>query len=296
MLRLRIVTRPLCKEFTPHGRRATVAVLASNKPEVLSPIGGCLSLCSQQAVPVPFSSKFSFSVALQARGLTSAALREVPSSSHPSRTLQQPISPAVLSKPTVAQARFAGRLLGCKRKRKNCRTRTVHQKGLGKRMEFKWIKRAPRTRVPMYENSRRHVIWDHHKRRWMVMWYRHGIQVFRTFSARANSHRWEQSRQRAIIFYNMLKQGGKLGRPKPDQCRSGVRGVFFDKEERAWVARWNDMGLKKFAVFSTEDHGFSEAYTRAVQTRVQHVRQQHQFMFQRTRWRGQRQHFGSPRT
>ena len=23
---------------------------------------------------------------------------------------------------------------------------------------------------------------------------------------------------------------GKLGSPKPDQCRSGVRGVFFDKE------------------------------------------------------------------
>ena len=23
---------------------------------------------------------------------------------------------------------------------------------------------------------------------------------------------------------------GKLGTPKPDQCRSGVRGVFFDKQ------------------------------------------------------------------
>jgi len=128
------------------------------------------------------------------------------------------------------------------------------------------------------------------------MWYRHGMQVFRTFSARSNSLKFEQSRQRAILFYKMLEQGGKLGRPKPDQCRSGVRGVFYDKEEQAWVARWSDMGLKKYAVYAVEEHGFTDAYTKAVQIRVQHVRQQHQFMFQRTRWRGQRAHLGTPRT
>ena len=63
---------------------------------------------------------------------------------------------------------------------------------------------------------------------------------------------------------------GKLGRPKPDQCRSGVRGVFFDKqaphsdapwerdvngpslEEKAWVARFSNCGMKTYAMFSTE--------------------------------------------
>jgi len=172
------------------------------------------------------------------------------------------------------------------------RTRTVQQKGLGKRMEMYWPSQQHRTRVPLYENSRGHVIWDDRLSRWMVMWYRHGMQVFRTFSCRDKS-KFEQSRMRAILFYQQLQNYGKLGKPKPDQCRSGVRGVFFDKEERSWVSRWSDCGLKKYAVFSTEEKGFAEAYSAAVKTRVQTVRQNHQFVFQRTRWRGKRQPLGT---
>eukprot|EP00811_Abedinium_folium_P035604 NODE_8383_length_1499_cov_6.336006.p2 GENE.NODE_8383_length_1499_cov_6.336006~~NODE_8383_length_1499_cov_6.336006.p2 ORF type:complete len:311 (+),score=18.89 NODE_8383_length_1499_cov_6.336006:245-1177(+) len=193
--------------------------------------------------------------------------------------------------PTVEQVRYAGRLLGFKRKGKGDRTRTIQQTGLGKRMEFVWPRRRHRTRVPLYENSRRHIIWDHRMRVWMVMWYRHGIQVFRTFSAR-RSYKFEQSRMRAIIFYQQLQNAGKLGRPKPDQNRAGVRGVFFDKDERAWVAKWNDCGLKKYAVYRTEEMGFAEAYRAAVRMRVQTIRRNHQFMMQRTRWRTRRRPLG----
>jgi len=128
----------------------------------------------------------------------------------------------------------------------------------------------------------------------MVMWYRHGIQVFRAFKARGSQ--FEQGRAHAILFFKQLKNAGKLGRPKPDQCRSGVRGVFFDKEERAWVARWSDCGLKKYAVYGTQEMGFAEAYRAAVRTRVQTVRQMHQFVFQRTRWKGQRRPLGMAQT
>lgn len=128
----------------------------------------------------------------------------------------------------------------------------------------------------------------------MVMWYRQGIQVFRTFNAKAG--KFEQGRACAIKFYEHLQRAGKLGRPKPDQSRSGVRGVFFDKEERSWVARWSDMGLKKYAVYSTEDLGFQQAYRKAVQMRVQTIRDKHQFIFQRTRWRGQRRPLGQSQT
>lgn len=146
----------------------------------------------------------------------------------------------------------------------------------------------------MYENSRRHVIYDHSKKKWMVMWYRHGMQVFRAFPAK--NGRFEQGRACAIMFFQTLLRAGKLGKPKPDQCRSGVRGVYFDKEERAWVARWSHSGLKKYAVYSTEKHGFQPAYTEAVSTRVQSVRANHQFVFQRTRWRGQRRPLGQRQT
>lgn len=197
--------------------------------------------------------------------------------------------------PMSQQVRFAGRKLGMKRKRKNSRTRTVHQKGLGKRMEMYWpVHDMHRMRIPMYENSRRHVIYDHRMKKWMVMWYRHGMQVFRWFSAKGSS--FESARTRAILFFKQLQLGGKLGTPKPDQCRSGVRGVFFDKQEKSWVARWSNCGMKTYAMFNTEEMPFQEAYKRAVTTRIQNVRQNHQFLFQRTRWRGQRRPLGSPQT
>lgn len=203
--------------------------------------------------------------------------------------------PAALLGPLAQQARAAGRTGGFKRKKKASRTRTVHQRGLGKRMEMYWPQHdSHRTRVPLYENSRRHVIWDHRLRKWMVMWYRNGIQVFRAFGGRGI--KFEQGRACAILFYKQLLHAGKLGKPKPDQCRSGVRGVFFDKDERAWVTRWTHCGLVKFGVYKTEEMGFKEAYEAAVRQRTTVLRQYHQFVFQRTRWKGQRRPLGQSQT
>jgi len=206
------------------------------------------------------------------------------------------VPPTQLMGAAGQQIRFAGRIWGLKRKKKSDYTRTVQQKGLGKRIEMYWPKKAHRLRVPMYENSRRHVVWDQRLRRWMVMWYRNGIQVFRWFSARGGGVKFEQARMQAIACYQQLQNAGKLGRPKPDQNRAGVRGVYFDKEERSWVARWSDQGLQKHAVFNTQEMGFSEAYKEAVRWRIQSIRQVHKFVLQRTRWRGKRQPLGTPRT
>lgn len=162
-------------------------------------------------------------------------------------------------------------------------------------MEMYWPQHdARRSRVPLYENSRRHVIYDQRLKKWMVMWYRQGMQVFRAFPAK--SGKFEQGRACAILFYKTLERAGKLGQPKPDQCRSGVRGVFFDKDEKTWVARWSSTGMKKHAVFSTERLGFKESYTSAVQARVNALRQNHQFFFQRNRWKGQRRALGQRQT
>lgn len=198
--------------------------------------------------------------------------------------------------PISVQVRFAGRIGGVKRKKRSDWVETIHQRGLGKRMEFFWPKGKSRTRVPMYENSRRHVIYDHNMKRWLVMWYRHGMQVFKAFGAQKPSIKFEQARMRAIVFYKKLKDAGKLGRPKPDQCRSGVRGVVFDRDERAWVAKWNHCGLRMHAVYGTQELGFEEAYKRAVRSRVHAIRDQHKFVFQRTRWKGKRRPLGTHQT
>lgn len=196
----------------------------------------------------------------------------------------------------VVQQRFAGRLGGLRRKGRNQKPRTIQQKGLGKRMEFFYPEKATRKRIPLYENSRRHLIWDHRMHKWMVMWYRNGMQVFKAFSARGRAETFEQARGRAIFFYKQLENTGKLGRPKPDQCRSGVRGVYFDKDERAWVAKWNDGGMRKYMVYKTTELGFQEAYKSAVSTRLQSLQPYHKFVFQRTRWRSRRAPLGTSKT
>eukprot|EP00747_Dinoflagellata_sp_TGD_P167076 gnl/TRDRNA2_/TRDRNA2_190901_c0_seq1.p1 gnl/TRDRNA2_/TRDRNA2_190901_c0~~gnl/TRDRNA2_/TRDRNA2_190901_c0_seq1.p1 ORF type:complete len:285 (+),score=29.36 gnl/TRDRNA2_/TRDRNA2_190901_c0_seq1:67-921(+) len=246
----------------------------------------------QAAVPVAIARNASFSTLALARcGLPLQRLLGG-SRLHVPAPLVCPTSGAT----SIQTRNFAGRIGGFKRRKRSAKPRTVQQTGLGKRMEFFWPKGSHRSRVPMYENSRRHVIWDHSRRRWMVMWYRHGIQVFRTFNCRGDNSKFEQSRMRAIIFFQQLQNAGKLGKPKPDQNRSGVRGVFFDKGERSWVSRWNDCGLKKHAVFNTQEMGFAEAYKAAVRSRIQNMRQQHMFMFQRTRWRSKRHPLGMMKT
>lgn len=200
-----------------------------------------------------------------------------------------------VASPMALQVRWAGRAGQAKRKKKSDHPRTVHQKGLGKRMEMFWPQHDSfRPRVPMYENSRRHVIYAAHLKKWMVMWYRDGMQVFRTFPAKGS--RFEQGRARAIIFFKMLEKSGRLGTPKPDQCRSGVRGVFFDHEEKSWFAQYSSHGMKKLVAFDTQKYGFQTAYESAVRLRVQSVRQQHQFLFQRTRWKNRKLPLGMPIT
>lgn len=236
------------------------------------------------------SQKAAHSIALASRCISSLSLGGPLS---PARSSQLSRSPNHVLGSTSTQVRFAGRAGGFKRKKKSDWTESIHQRGLGKRMEFFWPKYANRTRIPLYENSRRHVIYDHRLKRWLVMWYRHGMQVFKGFGATNPSIKFEQGRMRAISFFQQLQSAGKLGRPKPDQCRSGVRGVVFDREELAWVARWNHCGMRMNAVYGTQDMGFEEAYKSAVQSRVHAMRDQHKFMFQRTRWKGKRKALGS---
>jgi hypothetical protein len=133
-------------------------------------------------------------------------------------------------------------------------------------------------------------------KKWLVMWYRHGMQVFKAFGAGSPGIKFEQGRMRALTFFRQLQISGKLGRPKPDQCRSGVRGVVFDREERAWVARWSHCGMRMNAVYGTQELGFEEAYRSAVRSRINAIRDQHKFVFQRTRWKGKRRPLGTMQT
>lgn len=185
-----------------------------------------------------------------------------------------------------AVRQFGGRAGGLKKKKKKKEPR-VMQTGLGKRMEFFWPKHHKVTRVPMYQNVRPNLVFDQHLRRWMVMWYRAGIQVFRPFTCKKQG--FEKARTKAIILMKQLASSGVLRRPpKPEKCRSGVRGVYFDPEERLWVAVWGEAGIRRFRAFSVLDMGFDEAYKAAVAVRKQKLADNHQFVMQRSRNRSGR--------
>jgi hypothetical protein len=115
--------------------------------------------------------------------------------------------------------------LGWPRKKRNDKPVTPLQTGLGKRMEFYWPGRTRRTRIPLYENSARNLVLDHRLQRWLVMWYRHGIQVFRAFPFRGRAENFEKSKIAALTLLKQLVVTGKLGSPGPDKCMSGYRGV-----------------------------------------------------------------------
>ncbi|KAF8820083.1 AP2 domain transcription factor AP2IX-6 [Cardiosporidium cionae] len=181
---------------------------------------------------------------------------------------------------------FAGRSGGMKRKKTRHSPRVI-QTGLGRRFEFFWPKKSRRLRIPMYANSRPNIVYDQHLKRWLVTWYRNGIQVFRPFSCKEGQ--FEVARKRALTLLKHLK-GIKATRrlPAPDVNRSGVRGIYFDSDERLWVAVWNQAGIRRFKAFPVLQMGFDSAFRAAVAVRKQKVAENHQFVMQRSRWRSGR--------
>lgn len=186
--------------------------------------------------------------------------------------------------------------LGFKRKRKNQYLKTPFQTGTAKRMELFWTPEQRRMRVPFYQNSRPNFIYDARMRQWLVMWYRHGIQVFKAFKIRRRSERFEKARMEALVLHNQLEKSGKLGRSGPDRALSGVRGVMYDRDENAWVASWMETGTRRYAIHPVTKMGFDEAYKQAVAARVKSLRDNYQFTLQRTRVKGPRTYLGTSRT
>jgi hypothetical protein len=182
------------------------------------------------------------------------------------------------------------------RKKINDKNVTPLQTGLAKRMEFYWPRRAHKTRVPLYQNSRNNLVYDHRFKRWLVMWYRHGIQVFKTFSHHGRAERFEKARMEALALHKQLEMAGKLGKPGPDKCMSGVRGVGYDRNERAWNCWWHESGVRRIKIFPVKEFGFDTAYKMAVATRTEKLRENFQFMMQRNRWRSSRQPLGTGKT
>jgi len=212
-----------------------------------------------------------------------------------------PSNPVRCSAPSSSlwdiQVRHAGRLGGCKRRRKSSYSKTPQQSGeLGKRMEFFWPKKSHRRRIPLWENSRQHVVYDARLRKWMTMWYKSGIQVFQTFSARNRSEKFERSRMKAIVLFQQLQNAKKLGSPGPERGRGGIRGVSFDQKEQSWIARWTESGLQRHKIYPIKEYGFHNAYKHAAKERLVNMEKNHMFQVHRSRLKGYRHPYGTTKT
>jgi hypothetical protein len=209
------------------------------------------------------------------------------------------MSPSVDVHTSSHQARFFGATaakLGFKRKRRNQYLKTPFQTGTAKRMELYWSAGQRRMRVPFYQNARPNLVYDARFKQWLVMWYRHGVQVFRSFKVRRRSERFEKARMEALVLHNQLERSGKLGRSGPDRALSGVRGVMYDRQENAWVTNWTETGTRRYAILPVSVNGFDQAYKKAVSIRLKKLRENYQFALQRTRIRGPRTYLGTSRT
>ncbi|CEM17867.1 unnamed protein product [Vitrella brassicaformis CCMP3155] len=190
----------------------------------------------------------------------------------------------------ATQSRYGGRSGGPLKRKKKPHDPRVIQTGLGHRMEFFWRKRERRTRYPLVQNVRPNLIWDSQFKRWLVMWYKGGFQVFRPFNATRD--RFERARAKAMILMRQLEKAGRLQKlPAPDICKSGVRGVFYDGEEKLWIAVWKQNGLRRFRCFPALEMGFDQAFKAAVAVRRQKLAEFHEFVPQRERIRTGREQY-----
>ncbi|CDR97205.1 hypothetical protein, conserved [Babesia bigemina] len=205
---------------------------------------------------------------------------------------------------------FAGRQRGLKRRKSKSEPRRI-QRAVGRRLELFYPKRARRTRIRLVQNSRGNVIFDPVLRRFLVVYYKQGVQVFRQF--RATGSRFEIARSRAIAFARQMAEehlrryrarpgasddalpspvGSNIinleNKLQPDCNLSGVRGVFFDAKSGAWVAVYKDAGVRKYRLFPTRELGFQNSYSQAVEFLRFALYRNHQFLHRRTRTRKNR--------
>ncbi|GIX61656.1 transcription factor with AP2 domain, putative [Babesia caballi] len=205
---------------------------------------------------------------------------------------------------------FAGRQRGLKRRKNKKEPRRIQQ-AVGRRLELFYPKGARKTRVRLVQNARGNVVFDPVLRRFLVVYYKQGVQVFRQF--RAHGSRFEIARSRAIAFARQMAEehlrrynarpgaaNGQAVAPvgsniinlesklQPDCNLSGVRGVFFDAKSGAWAAVYKDAGLRKYRLFPTRELGFQSSYAQAVEFLRFALYRNHQFLHRRTRTRKNR--------
>ncbi|ORM42367.1 uncharacterized protein BXIN_1109 [Babesia sp. Xinjiang] len=205
---------------------------------------------------------------------------------------------------------FAGRQRGLKRRKSKKEPRRIQQ-AVGRRLELFYPKGARKTRVRLIQNSRGNVVFDPVLRRFLVIYYKQGVQVFRQF--RAVGSKFEIARSRAIAFARQMATehlrrynarpgavDGSVTDPigsnwinlenklQPDCNLSGVRGVFFDTKTSAWAVAYKDAGVRKYRLFPTRELGFQNSYTQAVDFLRFALYRNHQFLHRRTRTRKNR--------
>ncbi|OEH78710.1 AP2 domain transcription factor ap2ix-6 [Cyclospora cayetanensis] len=187
---------------------------------------------------------------------------------------------------------FGGRAGGLKRRKRKADPGVLQQSGRGHRMEFFWPRKQRLLRVPLQQNSRPSLIYDLRFRRFLCCWTSNGQHVFRPFNCRSRGSGrdggrgvlqagaafghscaggFEGARAKSLVLLRQLQRQGKLTAElasskacKPEINRSGVRGVYFEPEERLWVAVWKEAGVRRFRAFSAVDLGFDTAYQAAV--------------------------------
>ncbi|CAG9471838.1 transcription factor with AP2 domain(s), putative [Plasmodium vivax] len=215
---------------------------------------------------------------------------------------------------------FSGRSGGLKRRKKRKDERVINTCA-GKRLEFFYPKKKRRQRIGLIQNSRKNIVYDNVLKRFLVYYYKQGIQVFRSFSCKKKRN-FESARNKAIILSKQYskrysKQIGreqKANKPPlnindssnlsakydhnlarnvkivPDKNKSGYRGVFYDSSEHAYICVYNEAGIRKFQIFKIQNNDYLEAYNLAVMCRRYKLFKNFQFVSQRNRIRSGRIH------
>ncbi|KAK2197996.1 AP2-ERF domain [Babesia duncani] len=202
---------------------------------------------------------------------------------------------------------------GLKRRKSKKEPKRI-QEAVGRRLELFYPAKARPIRIRLVQNSRGNVIFDPVFRKFRVMYYKQGIQVFRSFGGK-----FELARSKAIAFANQMAdvyrerllnymskyQGDDSSKDmqpsplesniinyklklQPDCNLSGLRGVFFNDKIGCWVVGFKEAGVRKYREFSVHTLGFQEAYCEAINFARFSLYRNHQFQLKRHRVRKNR--------
>ncbi|CEM22594.1 unnamed protein product [Vitrella brassicaformis CCMP3155] len=108
------------------------------------------------------------------------------------------------------------------------------------------------------------VCWCESDQAWIASWVDKGDKSHKNRKFYVKEHGFDKAKTLAEQHRREMERTGRAALKKRSEHQSGVKGVYYQKGNNAWVAHWRDSGKRKFKPFSVRDLGYEGAKQAAI--------------------------------